>query len=117
VPGSAAFIIDIAGAKLRSELASADSILVFAVWRWRAVNDPQSASVSHGQKAQVHGCSIIRQNQTRFWLHTRAVIEHGGYDVLTKPLQEDKVVNVVRLACLYQETGWGQPYRARYIPR
>jgi len=32
VPGSAAFIIDTAGAKLRSELASADSIQFFAVW-------------------------------------------------------------------------------------
>ena len=31
--GSAASIIDIAGAKLRSDLASTDSMLVFAVWR------------------------------------------------------------------------------------
>jgi hypothetical protein len=29
VPGSAAFIIDISGAKLRSDLASADAMLVF----------------------------------------------------------------------------------------
>jgi len=50
VPGSAAFIIDTAGAKLRSELASFDSMLVFAVWRRSAVDDAQSASVSHGQK-------------------------------------------------------------------
>jgi len=50
VPGSAAFIIDTAGAKLRSELASADSMLVFAVWRRSDVADAQSASVSPGQK-------------------------------------------------------------------
>jgi len=33
VPGSAAFTIDIAGAKLRSALASAGSMLFFALWR------------------------------------------------------------------------------------
>jgi hypothetical protein len=33
MPGSADFIIDIAGAKLRSQLASADAILFFALRR------------------------------------------------------------------------------------
>ena len=53
MPGSAAFIIDIAGVKLRSELASADSTPVFAVWHRSAVDDSQSASVSHGQKGDL----------------------------------------------------------------
>ena len=35
---------------LRSKLTSADSMLVFAVWRRSAVDNAQSASVSHGQK-------------------------------------------------------------------
>jgi len=38
----------------------------------------------------------------------RAVIERGGYDVLTKPLQEDRFISMVRLAWLYQKTGWVQ---------
>ena len=38
MPGSAAFIIDIAGAKLHSELVSADSMLVFVAWRRSAVD-------------------------------------------------------------------------------
>jgi hypothetical protein len=112
VPDSAAFIIDMAGAKLRSELASADSMLVFAVWRRSAIDDAQSASVSHRQKGTrlrsgrrgepillllllqhlrrfglasythratragaLHRCSIIRQDQTRFWLHTPFTVQ------------------------------------------
>ena len=102
MPGSAAFIIDIAGAKLRSDLASADSMLVFAVWRRSAVDDAQSAMGKSGSggvliveslfflllfhhlrrfglvrythratcAGAVHRCSIIRRDQTRFWLHT-----------------------------------------------
>ena len=50
MPGSAAFIIDIAGAKLRSEFASADSMRFFAVWHRSAVDAAQSASVSQRQK-------------------------------------------------------------------
>jgi DNA-binding response OmpR family regulator len=42
----------------------------------------------------------------------QAVIERGGYDIVTKPFQEDKVVNVVRSASLYQKTGWTQPPRS-----
>ena len=39
-----AFITDIAGAKLRSALASADAmVFFFALWRRRAVDDAQSA--------------------------------------------------------------------------
>jgi hypothetical protein len=47
VPGSAAFIIDTAGRKLRSELASAASMLVFAVWRRSAYSPlPLAPSVA-----------------------------------------------------------------------
>ncbi len=50
MPGSAAFIIDIAGAKLRSVLASTGAMLFFALCRRSAVDDAQSASGSHRQK-------------------------------------------------------------------
>jgi putative two-component system response regulator len=38
----------------------------------------------------------------------QAVIEVGGYDVLSKPFQEEKVVTVVHGACLYRKAGWAQ---------
>jgi FixJ family two-component response regulator len=43
----------------------------------------------------------------------QAVIELGGYDVLTKPFREEKVVTVVHAACLYRNTGWAQSRAAR----
>jgi hypothetical protein len=46
----AVFIIVIAGAKLRSEVVSADSMLMFTVWRPSSVDDAQLARVSHGPK-------------------------------------------------------------------
>ena len=45
-----AFIIDIAGAKLRKARSHVDSILLFAVCRRRAVGDAQSARSAHGEK-------------------------------------------------------------------
>jgi hypothetical protein len=50
MPGWAAFIIDIAGAKLREARSHVDSILLFAVCRRRAVGDAQSARSAHGEK-------------------------------------------------------------------
>jgi Integrase core domain len=49
--GSAAFITDIAGAKLRSTLASADAMVFFALRRRPAVDDTQSAMGKTGSLA------------------------------------------------------------------
>jgi putative transposase len=49
-PAATAFIIDIAGAKLRNDLASADSMLFVALRRLSAVDPAQSASGSHGRR-------------------------------------------------------------------
>jgi DNA-binding response OmpR family regulator len=56
-------------------------------------------------------CVILASPVTDDYLW-QAVIERGGYDVITKPFQEEKVVHVVRSAWLYQKAVWG-----RQIPR
>jgi len=58
VPGSAAFIIVIAGAKLRSALACADLMLVFAVWHRSAVDDAQIGQLIPWEKREP-GCALV----------------------------------------------------------
>ena len=62
--GSAAFIIDIAGAKLRSEFASADSMRFFAVWHWSAVDVLNRPAYPKGKKG-AGGALVV---ESRFFL-------------------------------------------------
>src|SRR5690348_8845602 len=84
-PGSAALIIGTAGAKLRSEFASADAMLSFALWRRSTGDEAQSVSGSHGQNG-THGaiaespffpllCTICG---SLVWQGTRAVHTCAG---------------------------------------
>jgi hypothetical protein len=65
-------------------LAPLRHLLFFALWRRSAVEDAQTANGSHGQKgthwrsrrgeSRIAASLNIRQDQTRFWLRTRASV-------------------------------------------
>ena len=96
-------------AAVRSTLESASAPIVF--WDRDLPEMDWREAFSVVRRSRRGQCAILISPVTDDYLW-QAVIELGGYDVLTRPLQEQKVLEMVSAAWLYWKTSYEtSPFR------